>query len=58
MNLNSIINLSDFETAASQPHPTKSFTFFKVGADDEATTQWNQLSWQSARFRPRVLRPI
>jgi L-lactate dehydrogenase (cytochrome) len=39
VNLNSIINLSDFETAASQLLPPKSFAFFKAGADDESTTQ-------------------
>ena len=31
---------------------------FKTGADDEYSAQWNQKSWQSIRFRPRVLRPI
>jgi L-lactate dehydrogenase (cytochrome) len=76
LNLNSIINLSDFETAASQLLLPKSFAFkyrsypllildsqltfpvFKASADDETTTQWNQLSWQSVRLRPRVLHPI
>lgn len=31
---------------------------FKSGADDETTTIWNQKSWQTIRFRPRVLKPI
>jgi L-lactate dehydrogenase (cytochrome) len=34
------------------------FPVFKAGADDETTTQWNQLSWQCLRLRPRILRPI
>jgi L-lactate dehydrogenase (cytochrome) len=65
------INLSDFETAASQLLPPKPFArtsrlpvqqyiykkspVFKIGADDENTTQWNQLSWKFVRFHPLIL---
>ncbi|PVH74230.1 oxidoreductase [Cadophora sp. DSE1049] len=58
MKLSSIVNISDFELAASQRLPLRSFSFFKAGADDEYTSQWNRDSWQAIRFRPRVLRPI
>ncbi|KAH6971137.1 oxidoreductase [Ilyonectria sp. MPI-CAGE-AT-0026] len=54
----SILNIVDFEEAASQVLPPKAFAFFKSGADDEKTTAWNQISWQAIRFRPRVLQPI
>ncbi|KAH8698969.1 oxidoreductase [Talaromyces proteolyticus] len=56
--LKSIITIRDFELAASQILSARSFAFFKAGADDEYTAQWNRTSWQSIRFRPRVLKPI
>ncbi|KAJ5869867.1 hypothetical protein N7455_004808 [Penicillium solitum] len=58
LRLRSILNMSDFEVAASQRLSPKAFAFFKAGADDEKTEQWNRNSWQLARFRPRVLRPV
>ncbi|OKL59488.1 hypothetical protein UA08_05284 [Talaromyces atroroseus] len=58
MKLRSIVNISDFEEAARQRLSPQAFVFFKAGADDENTVQWNKKSWQSIRFRPRVLRPI
>ena len=56
--LSSIINIRDFEEAASRILPRRSFAFFKAGAEDEHTAQWNRDSWRAIRFRPRVLRPI
>ncbi|KAF7555690.1 hypothetical protein G7Z17_g2003 [Cylindrodendrum hubeiense] len=56
--LYSILNIGDFEVAASEVLPPKPFAFFKSGAEDERTATWNQKSWQSVRFRPRVLKPI
>ncbi|OQD96065.1 hypothetical protein PENSOL_c017G06986 [Penicillium solitum] len=58
LRLRSILNMSDFEVAASQRLSPKAFAFFKAGAEDEKTEQWNRNSWQLARFRPRVLRPV
>ncbi|OKL55452.1 hypothetical protein UA08_09279 [Talaromyces atroroseus] len=58
VSIKSIINIRDFELAASQILPAKSFAFFKAGADDELSAQWNRTSWQAVRFRPRVLAPI
>lgn len=31
---------------------------FKAAADSEHAAEWNRKSWQTIRFRPRVLRPI
>ncbi|KKK21934.1 hypothetical protein AOCH_000177 [Aspergillus ochraceoroseus] len=56
--LRSIINLEDFEYAAKDLLPAKSFAFLKTGADSENTVRWNKRSWQIVRFRPRVLRPV
>ncbi|KAB8215086.1 FMN-dependent dehydrogenase [Aspergillus novoparasiticus] len=56
--LRSVVNLNDFETAASQILPARSFAFFKSGAEDEETVAWNCDSWYNIRFCPRVLRPI
>ncbi|CAI7629726.1 unnamed protein product [Penicillium glandicola] len=56
--LSSIINLEDFERAASKSLPPRSFAFFSAGAEDEAAVRWNRDSWKAIRFRPRVLRPI
>ncbi|KAF9893441.1 Cytochrome b5 domain-containing protein 1 [Aspergillus nanangensis] len=56
--LRSIINMRDFERAASQLLPARSFAFFQGGAEDEQTIEWNRDSWKKIHFRPRVLRPI
>ncbi|KAL4879448.1 oxidoreductase [Aspergillus karnatakaensis] len=56
--LPSIISISDFEYAASQILPPRSFAFLKSGAEDELATKWNRTSWKTLRLRPRVLRPI
>ncbi|RAH58938.1 oxidoreductase [Aspergillus piperis CBS 112811] len=56
--LRSVVNIHDFELSASQILPARSFAFFKSGAEDEETVQWNQNSWKRIRFCPRVLRPI
>ncbi|GKZ35530.1 cytochrome b5 domain-containing protein 1 [Aspergillus brasiliensis] len=56
--LRSVVNIHDFEIAASQILPARSFAFFKSGAGDEDTVRWNQDSWKHIRFWPRVLRPI
>ncbi|KAL2825773.1 FMN-dependent dehydrogenase-domain-containing protein [Aspergillus cavernicola] len=56
--LRSIVNIHDFENAAQHNLTPQAFAFFKSGADDEHTARWNHQSWQSIRFRPRVLRPI
>lgn len=37
---------------------TSNTAVFKAGAEDEKTEQWNRNSWQLARFRPRILRPV
>ncbi|KAJ5492325.1 Aldolase-type TIM barrel, partial [Penicillium expansum] len=58
LRLRNILNMSDFEVAASQRLSPKAFAFFKAGAEDEKTEQWNRNSWQLARFRPRILRPV
>ncbi|KIX03826.1 uncharacterized protein Z518_07379 [Rhinocladiella mackenziei CBS 650.93] len=55
--LSLIINIADFESAASRKLPPGSFAFFKSGADDEDAVNWNRDSWRAIRFRPRVLRP-
>ncbi|KAH8680960.1 FMN-dependent dehydrogenase-domain-containing protein, partial [Xylariales sp. PMI_506] len=55
--IRSIITLSDFEKAAAQRLPARTFVFM-AGADDEFTKHWNQRSWQIVRFRPRILRPV
>ncbi|KAL5341756.1 FMN-dependent dehydrogenase-domain-containing protein [Aspergillus crustosus] len=56
--LSSIISISDFESAASQNLPPRSFAFLKSGAEDEQAVRWNDTSWKLIRLRPRVLRPI
>ncbi|RDW65082.1 hypothetical protein BP6252_10733 [Coleophoma cylindrospora] len=56
--LSAVINLGDFERAASYNLDPKAFAFYRAGADDEKTLDWNRRSWQAVRFRPRVLRPI
>ncbi|KAL4783763.1 FMN-dependent dehydrogenase [Aspergillus varians] len=56
--LRSIVSIADFEAAALHHLTPQAFAFFKAGADDEYTAQWNRKSWQSIRFRPRILRPI
>ncbi|KAF9883891.1 Cytochrome b5 domain-containing protein 1 [Aspergillus nanangensis] len=58
MRLSSIVNLTDFEVAASERLSARAFAFIRAGADDEKTEQWNRDSWQLVRFRPRILRPI
>ncbi|KAF2712814.1 FMN-dependent alpha-hydroxy acid dehydrogenase, partial [Pleomassaria siparia CBS 279.74] len=35
-----------------------SFLVFKAGADAEITSNWNRISWQAIRFRPRILKPL
>ncbi|CAI7640891.1 unnamed protein product [Penicillium pancosmium] len=56
--LSSIINILDFEYAASQNLPPAAFAFLKTGAEDEQAAKWNRVSWKMLRFLPRVLRPI
>ncbi|KAJ9157260.1 Cytochrome b5 [Pleurostoma richardsiae] len=56
--LRSIISLLDFEVAASKLLDPKAFAFYRSGADDEFTFQWNRSSWKYVRFRPRILRPL
>ncbi|KAJ5580010.1 oxidoreductase [Penicillium hispanicum] len=58
ISLRNIINIPDFEVAASKVLSPKAFAFFKAGADAEITSRWNQKAWQAIRFRPRVLEPI
>ncbi|KAF3392807.1 Cytochrome b2 [Penicillium rolfsii] len=56
--LSSVINILDFEYAASQNLPPAAFAFIKTGSEDEHAAKWNRDSWKMIRFRPRVLRPI
>ncbi|KAH7035967.1 FMN-dependent dehydrogenase-domain-containing protein [Microdochium trichocladiopsis] len=56
--LSSILSVSDFERAASDKLPARSFAFFKSGAEDEDSSARNLQSWKTVQFRPRVLRPI
>ncbi|KOC07605.1 putative gibberellin 20-oxidase [Aspergillus flavus AF70] len=50
--LRSVVNIHDFEHAASQVLAPRSFAFFKPGANDEYTAQWNQDSWKHISFCP------
>ncbi|KFA51623.1 hypothetical protein S40293_03960 [Stachybotrys chartarum IBT 40293] len=56
--LSSILSIGDFEKAAAQMLPVRSFAFFKSGAEDEYAYNWNLDSWKAIRLRPRVLRPV
>ncbi|OJZ85151.1 hypothetical protein ASPFODRAFT_208328 [Aspergillus luchuensis CBS 106.47] len=56
--LRSVVNIHNSELSVFQILPARSFAFFKSGAEDEKTVQWNQNSWKRIRFCPRVSRPI
>ena len=71
--LRAILNIRDFEVAASRRLPPRAFacmsreypqkisltsTVYKAGADDEYTAQWNRDSWKAIRFWPRILIPM
>ncbi|KAL4883127.1 FMN-dependent dehydrogenase-domain-containing protein [Aspergillus karnatakaensis] len=56
--LDSVVSIDDFESAARHHLTPEAFAFFKAGADDEHTTNWNRKSWRTVRFRPRALRPL
>ncbi|KAH8886580.1 oxidoreductase [Thozetella sp. PMI_491] len=56
--LSSIISLDDFESGAAKVLDPRQYAFFATGAEDEHALKRNRESWNSVRFRPRVLRPI
>ncbi|KAJ9646938.1 hypothetical protein H2204_000630 [Knufia peltigerae] len=56
--LSAVVSIGDFERAANQNLAPQALAFIQAGADDEAAKRWNERSWRTVRFRPRVLRPV
>jgi 4-hydroxymandelate oxidase len=58
VDLEGVVNLSDFEALARERMPGPSFDYVAGGAWDEITLRENVESWRGYRFVPRVLRDM
>jgi 4-hydroxymandelate oxidase len=58
VDLDGVVNLSDFEALARERMPGPSFDYVAGGAWDEITLVENVESWREYRFVPRVLRDM
>lgn len=56
--MKSLISLDDYERQAHQLLPKNALDYYRSGAGDEKTLQWNRNDFDNFRIRPRFLRDV
>jgi len=53
-----LVNVFDYETAASETLPKLAYDYYRSGANDEITLHENHTAYERIKLKPRVLRDI
>lgn len=56
--MNNLVSLDDYEKRAHQLLPKNALDYYRSGAGDEQTLQWNRNDFNNFRIRPRFLRDV
>ena len=54
----SLISLDDYEKQAHQLLPKNALDYYRSGAGDELSLEWNRSDFRNFRIRPRFLRDV
>ena len=55
---NELVNVFDYEAAASEILPKLAYDYYRSGANDEITLHENHIAYERIKLKPRVLRDI